>query len=220
MNNRLGGDYKGDTETPEGFIPSKGYEGRDWETCMTMNDSWGFKRDDNNWKSTATLLRNLCDIASKGGNYLLNVGPDSDGLIPGPSIVCLSEIGKWMGKNSEAIYGCGPTPFGDEAGKFSNTEKDEKGNPKFISSWDWRCTTKPGKIFLLIFHWPADHKFKLSGLQSKVTKAYLLADGKILEAKQNTTGVIISLPEEMPDNIASVVCLEIGEQFARIARQK
>ena len=70
QNNRLGGGYKGDTETPEQFIPPQGFPGRDWETCMTMNNTWGFKRDDNNWKSTETLIRNLCDIASKGGNYL------------------------------------------------------------------------------------------------------------------------------------------------------
>ena len=82
LNNRLGGGYKGDTETPEQFIPPQGYPGRDWETCMTMNGTWGFKSDDNNWKSTETLIRNLCDIASKGGNYLLNVGPTSEGLIP------------------------------------------------------------------------------------------------------------------------------------------
>ena len=84
MNNRLGGGFKGDTETPEQTIPAKGYPGRDWETCMTINDTWGYKRDDNHCKSTETLIRNLCDIASKGGNYLLNVGPTSEGLIPQP----------------------------------------------------------------------------------------------------------------------------------------
>jgi alpha-L-fucosidase len=220
MNNRLGGDYNGDTETPEGFIPSKGYKGRDWETCMTMNDSWGYRLDDNNWKSTETLIRNLCDIASKGGNYLLNVGPTSEGLIPQPSIDRMAEIGKWLHLNREAIYGSDPTEFGDEAGKFSSTEKDSKGQPKFIPSWVWRCTTKPGKIYLMIFQWPANDKFELSGLQSKVTKAYMLAGGKILETKQTTTGVTISLPEEMPDKIASVVCLEIGDLVARISPPK
>ena len=85
-NNRLGGGYDGDTETPEQEIPATGYPGgRDWETCMTMNDTWGFKSYDHNWKSTETLIRNLIDIASKGGNYLLNVGPTAEGLIPEPS---------------------------------------------------------------------------------------------------------------------------------------
>ena len=76
MNNRLGGGFDGDSETPEQFIPATGFPGRDWETCMTMNDTWGFKSYDNNWKSTETLIRNLVDIASKGGNYLLERRPD------------------------------------------------------------------------------------------------------------------------------------------------
>ena len=83
-NNRLGGGYKGDTETPEQYIPPQGYPGRDWESCMTINDTWGYKSYDTNFKSTETLLRNLIDIASKGGNYLLNIGPDSKGVVPAP----------------------------------------------------------------------------------------------------------------------------------------
>src|SRR5260370_21920057 len=84
-NNRLGGTYKGDTETPEQFIPPQGYPGRDWESCMTMNDTWGYKSYDTNFKSTETLLRNLIDIASKGRNYLLHIGPDSHGILPAPA---------------------------------------------------------------------------------------------------------------------------------------
>ncbi len=85
-NDRLGGGVRGDTETPEQAIPAVGIKGRDWETCMTMNDTWGYKSDDNNWKSSETLVRNLIDIVSKGGNYLLNVGPTSEGLIPEASV--------------------------------------------------------------------------------------------------------------------------------------
>ncbi len=85
MNNRLGGGLRGDTKTPEQMIPATGYD-RDWETCMTMNDTWGYKSYDNHWKSTETLIHNLVDIASKGGNYLLNVGPTSEGLIPEASV--------------------------------------------------------------------------------------------------------------------------------------
>ena len=211
MNNRLGGGFKGDTETPEQHIPAQGYPGRDWETCMTMNGTWGFKRDDNNWKSTETLIRNVCDIASKGGNYLLNVGPTSEGLIPQPSLERLAEVGKWMKVNGEAIYGSGPTPFGAEAGAFSETEKDKAGKPKFIPAWDWRATTKPGKIYVHLFNWPTTGKFELPAVKGKITKAYLLAGHKKLKFQQAESGVTLDLPKTAPDKIASVISVEIGD---------
>jgi alpha-L-fucosidase len=216
MNNRLGGGFKGDTETPEQFIPAQGYPGRDWETCMTMNDTWGYKRDDQNFKSTETLIRNLCDIASKGGNYLLNVGPTSEGVIPPPEVDRLREVGAWMRVNGEAIYATGPTPFGAEAGSFSATEKDKKGKPKFVAAWDWRATTKPGKIYLHIFNWPKDGQFQLAGLQSKVKKAYLLADHKKLKVTATDAGVSIALPENAPDKIASVLVVEIKDSVPKV----
>jgi alpha-L-fucosidase len=110
-NNRLGGGIPGDTETPEQVIPATGFPGRDWETCMTINDTWGFKRHDHNWKSAETLIRNLCDIVSKGGNFLLNVGPDREGVIPPPSVERLRGIGAWMKINAEAIHGTTASPF-------------------------------------------------------------------------------------------------------------
>jgi alpha-L-fucosidase len=229
MNNRLGGGFKGDTETPEQHIPPQGYPGRDWETCMTMNGTWGFKRDDNDWKSTETLIRNLCDIASKGGNYLLNVGPTSEGLIPQPSLDRLAEIGQWMKVNGEAIYGTGPTPFGAEAGRFSDTAKDKNGKPQFIPSWGWRATTKPGgsgflglvhrpgKIYVEIFQWPADGELELPGLQSRVKKAYLLADSSAVASQPSGNGVTLMLPAKAPDAIASVVCVEIADATPKVA---
>jgi alpha-L-fucosidase len=230
MNNRLGGGFAGDTETPEQTIPARGYPGRDWETCMTMNDTWGFKTNDNNWKSTETLIRNLCDIASKGGNFLLNVGPTSEGLMPQPSLDRLAEIGAWMKVNHEAIYGTQPTLFGAEAGALSDTEKDGDGNPKFIPAWNWRSTTKPGewifglrvrptKIYLEIFEWPADEKFELAGLQSPVTKAYLLAGHQKLPVTQSGSHVTLKLPATAPDKIASVICLEIKDQTPKVTAQ-
>ncbi len=102
----------GDYGTPEQEIPATGFgRGVDWESCMTMNDHWGYNKNDQNWKSTQTLIRNLIDCASKGGNYLLNVGPTAEGEFPQPSVERLAEIGKWMKVNGEAIYGTTASPF-------------------------------------------------------------------------------------------------------------
>jgi alpha-L-fucosidase len=220
LNNRLGGGFKGDTETPEQRIPAQGYPGRDWESCMTMNKTWGFKKDDNNWKPTDMLVFNLCDIASKGGNYLLNVGPTSEGLIPQPSLDRLAEVGRWMKVNGEAIHGSSATAFGNELGEAVKAKDGYSRATTVSSANDWRCTTKPGKIYLIIFKWPTNQKFDLAGLQSKVTKAYLLADHKDLKVDQTDAGVTVSLPAEAPDKIASVVCVEIADTTAKVAAKK
>jgi alpha-L-fucosidase len=192
----------------------------DPDEMVCANGTWGYKRDDNNWKSTETLLRNLVDIASKGGNYLLNVGPTSEGLIPAPSVERLKAVGQWMKVNGEAIYGTGPTPFGAEAGSVSDAEKDKKGKPLFKPAWVWRCTTKPGKLYLHLFRWPAG-EFQLPGLQSKVTRAWLLADPahQPLKTRQTGQGVTLFLPAgAAPDPIASVVVAEIADPVAKVAR--
>jgi alpha-L-fucosidase len=219
-NNRLGGGFKGDTDTPEQTIPARGFPGRDWETCMTMNDTWGFKRDDHAWKSNEKLIRNLCDIASKGGNYLLNVGPTAEGLIPQPSLDRLAEIGRWMKINGESIYGTSATVFGHELGKPVKGKTGYGNETEVSSANDWRCTTKPGKIYLHLFTWPNNGKFELAGLQSKVNKAYLLADRKDLNVDQTATGVTLSIPAEAPDKIASVICLEIADETAKVTTQE
>jgi alpha-L-fucosidase len=193
-NNRLDKSKKtGDFETPEQKIPDTGLPGRDWETCMTINRTWGYRTYDHDWKSTETLIRNLVDIASKGGNYLLNVGPTGDGVIPGPSIERLKEIGKWMKVNSDAIYGTTASPF-----------------QRF--AWG-RCTKKVGKdsttLYLHVFDWPSDGKLVVPGLQNDVTSAKLLAGGKKLTAKHSEDGLVLSVPSRAPDRISSTIELKL-----------
>src|SRR4030095_7551234 len=104
--------YTGDFGTPEQQIPPSGLPGVDWESCMTMNTTWGFKFYDDKWKSPEVIIRNLIDIASKGGNYLLNIGHTAEGLIPGPSVERLAAVGRWMRVNGDSIFGSTPRPFG------------------------------------------------------------------------------------------------------------
>jgi alpha-L-fucosidase len=195
-NNRLGGGFEGDTATPEQHIPATGFPGgRDFEVCMTMNNSWGYKSLDDNWKSTETLVRNLVDIASKGGNYLLNVGPTSEGLIPEPSIERLHEIGAWIKVNGDAIYGTQPSPF---------------------RSLPWgRCTRKPTAggimLFLHVFDWPKDGALLVPGLKSDPVEAYLLADAdrKPLKWKRSDQGITIELPGSAPNPVSSTVVVQV-----------
>lgn len=186
--------YSGDYKTPEQRIPKLDeLDGKDWETCMTMNETWGYKSYAHNWKSTETLIRNLLDIASKGGNYLLNVGPKADGTIPEQSITRLQEIGKWMELNGEAIY-------------------ETKGNPLPPLSWG-RCTRKEQggntTLYLSVFEWPTDGTLFIPGLPNQIISSKLLADGKTLKTNAELGGLRITLPEKMPDRIATVIKLEV-----------
>jgi len=197
-NNRLCRGFPGDTETPEQHIPPTGYKDRDWETCMTMNGTWGFKRDDHNWKSTETLIRNLADIASKGGNYLLNVGPTSEGLIPQPSVERLAEVGRWMKVNAEAIYGTTASPF--PALPWGRVTK--------------KITPESTTLYLHVFTWPGNGKLLLPELKNQVIKAWLLADKKPLTAQNNAEGVVIDVPKTAPDPIDTVVVLQVSGEVS------
>jgi alpha-L-fucosidase len=190
--------FPGDTKTPEQKIPDQEeLAGQNWETCMTMNGSWGW-RDDNKWKPTETLIRNLVDIASKGGNYLLNVGPKPDGTFPDESIQRLKEIGEWMDVNGEAIWKTQPSPFG-------------------LFPWG-RCTKKveQGKtlLYFSVFDWPADGQLTIPGLKNKIVSAKLLATGADLKTSATTSGTGISLPTSAPDKIASVIKVEVKGKVA------
>ena len=154
-----------------------------------MNDTRGYKATDNNWKPVPMLLGQLIDAASKGGNYLLNVGPDAAGEFPAASIERLNRIGAWLRTNGEAIYGTTASPF----------ERLDFG----------RATQKPGRIYLHVFNWPHDGSLAVP-LGSKIKKAYLLsAPKRELAVTAGEAGAVIKVPAEPPDPMVNVVALEI-----------
>ena len=187
--NKTDRQYSGDFGTPEQRIPPSGLPGVDWESCMTMNTTWGYKFYDDQWKTTETLVRNLIDVASKGGNYLLNVGPMADGLIPQPSVERLAGVGEWMKVNGDSIYATTASPFQAELA-FG------------------RATSKPGKVYLHVFNWPADGSLRVPSLGKEIKKAYLLANRSALKFAQGSDGLTITLPAKAADSIATVIVLE------------
>jgi alpha-L-fucosidase len=209
IDGRLGPESQGDYRSMgDNAIPNQVVAG-DWEVPATLNHTWGFKKDDTDWKSPEDLTFKLVDIVSKGGNYLLNVGPTAEGVIPQASQDNLRAVGRWLKVNGEAIYGAGPTPFGEELGVPDTTRQDKNGRPAFIASTAWRCTTKPGRLYIHFFQWPSG-AFELPKAAGKVTKAYLLADPakKALKVTQQGGRASVALPATAPGQIASVLVLE------------
>ena len=183
------GDYGslGDNQIPTGRL--KGY----WETPATLNDTWGYKTDDHNWKSVKTLLHLLVDLASKGVNYLLNIGPRADGSVPDESVNRLRAIGEWMKTNGEAIYGAKATPYPHE--------------------FPWGGITQKGnRLYLLFTHWPGE-RFALPGLHNRVQKATLLADERahleVSQTRDNDCDMLELRLPECPDPNVAVVALDL-----------
>ncbi len=186
VSGRLGntlGDYAsaGDNRIPQQALDL------DWETPATINDTWGYKSYDHNWKSTAELIQKLVDIVSKGGNYLLNVGPTAEGIIPQPSVDRLLAMGKWLGINGEAIHGTVAGP---------------------LQGLGWgRTTARPGKVYLHVFDWPRSGAVKVSGIAA--SGAYLLADPSRAALPLASAGQALTIqgPAQAPDGIDTVIVL-------------
>ena len=199
-NDRLGEEYPGDYKTFERKIPQRGPVGKDWEVCMPISGSWGYKIGDDKFKSPETLIRNLIDISHKGGNYLLNVSPTGKGTLLPQATERLKIIGEWMKVNGESIYGTTASPF---------------------ETLDWgRCTKKvlggETLLYLHVFDWPANGAILVPGLKNEVQFATLLDGGQSLNFKAGEDGVMISLPKEAPDKYATVIVLKVDGEVETV----
>lgn len=179
----------GDYGIHEGSIPGTG-AAREWETCMTMNGTWGYSKFDRNFKSGETIVRMLIDTTSKNGNLLLNVGPDGDGVIPQGSVESLREAGKWMAVNGESIYGCGSSSLPQQ-------------------KWG-RVTAGRGRLYFHIFDWPKDGVLVVEKCNVEISKAGLLGNGQELEVTKEGDFVRIKLPAELPSGPVPVVAADIS----------
>ena len=187
------GDFRGDFGTPEQEVPEEGFaDGRLWESCITINNTWGYAANDTDWKPSAQLIRLLCDVAGKGGNLLLNVGPKADGTFPEAITERLLEMGRWLEANGEAIYGT-------SAGLL-------KGLPPGV-----RCTRRGSTLYLHVFDWP-DGGLTVKGVSCLPVRAEVLATGERLPVEpEGRTGVRIPRPART-DPAVTVVRLEPGRE--------
>ena len=175
--------WKGDYSTAEHHIPATGIDG-DWEACQTLNGTWGYSALNDSWRSSEVLIRELIDVVSRGGNFLLNIGPKPDGSIPEESIVIFKEIGDWMNVNNEAIYGTRANPFDVELA--------------------WGRITRKGddELFALVYEKPESGIIELPTLFENGVQAILLNGGQSIvvtqNAEANTTSFDISKVEMTP----------------------
>jgi alpha-L-fucosidase len=181
--NKLDGDFS----TPEQRIVAE-TNSRAWESCMTLNDSWGYQRADDNWKSAKTVVRNLITCSRDGGNYLLNIGPRPDGSIPPESVQVLSEVGRWMEACGDTIYGsdhCQPR-------RSAYASYTRKGNT----------------LFMHVHFWPGDY-VAITGLKNKVISAKILKTGQETRVTQDGFQTkITGLPTDPPDYPVTTIAIE------------
>ena len=181
--NKLDGDFS----TPEQRITAE-TGGRAWESCMTLNDSWGYQRADDNWKSSKTVIRNLISCAQDRGNYLLNIGPRGDGSIPEESVRVLTEVGRWMDTSGETIY------------------KSDFCDPRRSN---YASFTRTGNtLYMHVHFWPGSD-VAISGLTTKVKSAYLMKGKKKVDVSQDPYRVhLTGLPVEAPDFPVTTIAIE------------
>jgi alpha-L-fucosidase len=196
VNNRNG--LEGDFSTPEQHIQAA-KPGRAWEACMTLNDSWGYQKSDDAWKSSKTVVRNLVSCAGGGGNYLLNIGPKPDGSVPEESIQILENVGAWLDRNGSSIYNTERGQF--SSGVFSNYTR--RGNTLYMNVYFWPGETPAAQW--LAFYRPQS-VIAIGGLQAKVESAKLLSSGKPVKFEQDSYSVrFMGLPAMAPDSPATII---------------
>lgn len=198
INNRVGKRQAddGDFGTPEQEIPANAMD-TDWESCMTINDHWGYRSTDQNWKSTKTLIRNLVDIASKGGNYLLNVGPTSEGIIPQPSAQRLEQMGQWLNTYGNSIYGTSASCYAQSV------------------SWGY-FTTKEGKLFIHVLDWPSNNQIVIDPLVNQINDIHIMNIPTSLDYSVSSSNITITLPDNPPNAYDSVIVVDlVGKPVAK-----
>lgn len=191
INDRLQIDQ--DIKTPEQYQPREWLRvnGKPvvWEACHTFSGSWGYHRDEATWKSVDMLIKMLIDTVSKGGNFLLNVGPTGRGEFDARALDRLAGIGEWMKRHSRSIYGCTQAP------------------EEFVCPQDCRYTYNPDKnrLYLHVFSWPFKH-IHLDGMAGKVEYAQLLNDASEITFKEHEDGTLtLNIPVKAPDVAVPVI---------------